>query len=67
MSLVIVGSCDGVVGMSHLVLQHVVTVMVHLSILGVGSCDGVVEMSHLLLQAVVAVMCHYVPCYCRVL
>ena len=60
-------SCDGVVGMSHLVLQHVVTVMVHLSILGVWSCDGVVGMSPLLLQYVAAVLCHYVPCYCGVL
>ena len=60
-------SCDGVVGMSHLVLQHVVTVMVHLSILCVGSCDGVVGMSHLVLQYVLAVMCHYVPCYFGVL
>ncbi len=66
LSILGVGSCDGVVGMSHLVLQHVETVMVHLPILGVGSYDGVDGMSHLLLQPVVAVMCHYVPCYCGV-
>ena len=60
-------SCDGVGGMSHLVLQHVVTVMVHLSILCVGSCDGVVGMSHLVLQHVVTVMVHFINSWCGVL
>ena len=67
MSFVIVGSCDGAVGMSHLVLQHVVTVMVHLSILGVGSCDGVVGMRHLVLQHIVTVMVHFIHSWCGVL
>ena len=55
MSLVVVGTCGGVVGLSHLVQQRLVAVSRVFSLFNVGFCSGVVGWSHFVLQPVVSV------------